>query len=252
MTSPFDEKQKPGDRSPAHDKRDAKHNANEHGLGAKPSPPDPRDYPFERFLAAAAMPAAALEFPATYLVPNRPPVRNQGDTPQCVAYSSGSDQSHLDRSELGRFFDPWESRFFNQIHGGANGAFMRDALQQRLSYGYPEQGVGRRRRHRIGAYYRVPLGLEQVRTAVVAKPANGGVLVIGPWYHSWFHPLSSGKLPAPDYEVGGHAWWLIGWDNSLGLRGRNSWGSSWGRSGDFFLPYSYLARMVEVWRTVDR
>jgi hypothetical protein len=253
MTSPWDQEQRSDERSKDHGKRDKDHNEHEHGTGARRSPDDPRDFPLEKFLASAGVqPAAAIDFPATYLLPNRPPHRNQLDSPQCVAYSSGYDQSHLDRTELGRFFDPWESRFFGQINGGPNGAFMRDALQRRLEYGYPVQNTGHRGRHRIGAYYRVPLGLEQVRLGLVTKPVNGGILVLGPWYHSWFHPLASGKLPAPDYEVGGHAWWLTGWDDARGLRGQNSWGTGWGAGGDFYLPYSFLSRMWEVWRTVDR
>lgn len=251
MTSPWDENQKPDERSNEHGKKDAGHNEREHGLGGKESPPDPRDYPLNKFLASAGI-AAAVQFPATYLLPNRPPHRDQGSSPQCVAYSSGYDQSHVDRPELGRYFDPWESRFFNQIGGTSAGAFMRSALDQRLKAGYPVQGVGQRRKHRIGAYYRVPLGLEQIRSALVTRPKNGGVLVLGPWYHSWFHPLASGKLPAPDYSVGGHAWWLVGWNDSLGLRGQNSWGTDFGVGGDFYLPYAYISRMVEVWRTVDR
>ncbi|HEY4751640.1 MAG TPA: hypothetical protein VIH37_00035, partial [Candidatus Limnocylindrales bacterium] len=95
------------------------------------------------------------------------------------------------------------------------------------------------------------------------------------WYHGWFHPLATttpdqaeahqigayyrvplavkGKLPAPDYVVGGHAWWRRGWNDGAGaFRGRNSWGAAWGLSGDFLLPYAYVGRMVEVWRTLDR
>jgi len=95
--------------------------------------------------------------------------------------------------------------------------------------------------------------VDAIKAALLVSPRNGGVVVIGPWYHSWFHPLASGKLPPPDYVVGGHAWWLRGWsDSAQAFRGRNSWGGGWGLAGDFLLPYAYLARMVEVWRTLDR
>lgn len=50
-------------------------------------------------------------------------------------------------------------------------------------------------------------------------------------------------------DIGGHAIWIIGyddnktWDNS-GSKGmwklRNSWGEDWGLAGNFFLPYAYL------------
>jgi len=32
----------------------------------------------------------------------------------------------------------------------------------------------------------------------------------------------------------------------------SSWGAGWGLAGDFLLPYAYLARMQEIWRTLDR
>lgn len=242
----FDDRQNPDEQSPEHDLQDAHP---EFGGGALQSPDDPRDYPVSAFMDLAA----AIDFPPRFAVPNRPGIRNQGNTPQCVAYSSGYDQSHIDRPEAGKFFDPWEARFFAQIGGGPNGAYMRNALEQRRKYGYPVQNhPGLRQYHRIGAYYRVPLGLEQIKMALVTKPANGGVLVIGPWAHSWCHPLPSGKLPAWDYQLFGHAWWLAGWDDDLGLMGQQSWGPTFGKGGLFYLPYANISRLWEVWRTVDK
>lgn len=46
----------------------------------------------------------------------------------------------------------------------------------------------------------------------------------------------SGERP-----IGGHCYLLIGHDDAKKLyRGRNSWGSRWGNSGDFLLPYAYI------------
>ena len=61
----------------------------------------------------------------------------------------------------------------------------------------------------------------------------------------------SGMMPHPQpYEnmLGGHAVVMIGYDDSLesleGDKGmfivRNSWGSSWGKSGYFFMPYKFV------------
>ena len=30
-----------------------------------------------------------------------------------------------------------------------------------------------------------------------------------------------------------------------------SWGAAWGLSGDCFLPFAYLPRVWEIWRTID-
>jgi len=251
MPTDYDKVQKPNEKSPQDGKKGQSHNDKERGLGGQKSPEDKRDKTLTDFLASAAQ-AAVVDFTSTYATPNRPPIRNQGNTPMCVAYSSGYDQSHMDRPEVGKYFDPWESKFFAQIGGTAAGAFMRNALDQRKNFGYPVQDVGLRGSHRIGAYYRVPATLNDIRQALVTRPTNGGVLILGPWYHSWFHPLTSGKLPAPDYPVGGHAWWLIGWDDRYGLMGQNSWGLDYGKNGLFYLPYAFIPRMWEVWRTVDR
>lgn len=235
--------------SPEHGKRDGEHGPQERGLGARRSPADPRDFPLDRLLA----PAAAGSFPPSWLEANTPPVQDQGSTPRCVAFSSAYDQNHIDRPESGRWWNFDEAKFFAQIGGTAAGAYMRDALKQRLNYGYPTVAGGDRGQHRISAYYRVPLDLSSIKAALTTIPNNGGVLVIGPWFHSWMHPTSSGRLPRPDYEIGGHAWWLRGWtDSKTALRGRNSWGTDWGIAGDFYLPYSYIGRLWEIWRTVDR
>ena len=228
------------------------HGPNEHGLGALASPEDPRDFAVADHPGYAA--ALATAFPSAWLEPNTPPISNQGATPQCVAYSSANDQGHMDRPESGLFPAYDRSKFFAQIGGGPNGAYVRSALARRLHFGYPLKATpDQAAAHEIGAYYRVPLAEDAVKAALLVSPRNGGVVVVGPWYHSWFHPLASGKLPPPDYVVGGHAWWLRGWsDSAQAFRGRNSWGAGWGAAGDFLLPYAYLARMVELWRTLDR
>ncbi len=119
------------------------------------------------------------------------------------------------------------------IGGSSAGAYMRTALDRRLHYGYTVTGLGdaSQSAHKIKAYYRVPLDATSAKAALLASQGNGGVLFIGPCYHSWFHSYSSGKLPPPDYQVGGHAIWARGWNDSLGVRLHNSWGPTWGLSG---------------------
>jgi hypothetical protein len=239
-------------KSPFHGLTSDGHGPDEHGLGGLESPDDPRDFAIADHLGFAA--ALAATFPSAWLEPNTPPISNQGTTPQCVAYSAANDQGHMDRPESGAFPTYDRKKFFAEIGGGPNGAYVRTALSRRLHFGYPLAATpDQAAAHQISAYYRVPLTVDAVKAALLVSPRNGGVVVVGPWYHSWFHPLASGKLPPPDYVVGGHAWWLRGWSDSAGaFRGRNSWGARWGLSGDFLLPYRYLGRMVEVWRTLDR
>lgn len=216
-----------------------------YGIGAIQSPPDERDFPVAELLAAAA----PVVLPPSYIVPHRPPVLNQHATPMCVAYSSASIKAYEDRTDVTppRWFDFDEPAFFRLIGGGPNGAIGRVALDRLLHYGYPTHSGGDAAQHKIKAYYAVPKTPDAIKTAIHAL---GEVLLMTPWFHSWFHPVM-GVLPAPDYSVGGHAIVGDGW-STAGLRLRNSWGKTWGLGGDGIMPWAYVAHSVwEIWKVVD-
>jgi hypothetical protein len=220
----------------------------QHGFGWIPSPRDDRDFLIDQLYALLGfVPVAA---PLTYRVPGTlPPVLNQGSTPQCVAYSSAGLKGYEDRIDQGQFFDFDKARFFAAIGGGPNGAFVRNAFRQMLSIGYPEQGGGNAGIHRIAAYYAIPVTQAAIQAAIMAF----GPIIIGlSWYNSMFRPNPSGVLnvdPASGL-AGGHAIEAIGWDER-GLRLRNSWGSSWGLSGECYLPWANLSIVGEAWKAVD-
>ncbi len=191
-----------------------------------------------------------MTFPSIFYIANQPPVTNQGTTPQCVAYSNAYDQNQQDRPEMGKFEDFNEALFFSEIGGGPNGAYMTSGLIRRRDYGYPEQdSTPSPGSHRIASYTGLALTVSAIKSAL---QLGHGVLFIGDWFHSWFHPLSSGKLPAPDYKVGGHAIWCRGWNDAYGFRLRNSWGPYWGLSGDCYFPYAFLGHEYAAYRTTDK
>lgn len=218
----------------------------EFGLGALQSPPDERDYPVAALYAlSGAAPLSAI--PPTYLVPAPlPAVLNQGRSPMCVAFSTSFLKAYQDRRDQGKFFNFDERTFFHQIGGTSVGAYIRDALSRLVANGYPVITAGEAAKHKIKAYYAVPNVKEAIQQAILAF---GPIVLITPWYNSWLH-TTNGVLPAPDYLIGGHAIAVIGWD-SRGLRLRNSWGTTWGLSGDCFMPWKYLIKAWEVWKTVD-
>lgn len=216
------------------------------GLGWIESPPDERDWPINALYAATGIETPAV-LPAAYHVPAPLyPVVDQGSSPMCVAYSAAGEQGWYDLRDTGlSLFD--EGLFFSQIGGSSNGAVIRDALDARLSKGYPVAGhpelAGQ---HRIAAYYSVPVTQADLCGAI----ASFGPLVIGtPWASSWFHPVD-GVLPPFDRAVGGHAILAVGWD-ATGLRLRNSWGADWGDQGEAMLPWGELGRVREAWKAVD-
>jgi hypothetical protein len=220
-----------------------------YGLGALRDAPDLRDYPLEALYAAEGIdptPVAAL--PTSYSSPLMPPVLDQGATPQCVAFSSSSMKAWQDRRDQGQFFNFDEGTFFRRIGGGPDGAFVHMAMEELRTVGYPVVGSGDAARHKIAAYYAVPIEFAAIKAAIYDL---GPVVISTTWYRSWFTPQSNGVLPAPNTAVGGHAIVAYGWD-SRGLRLRNSWGAGWGPiGGDCFMPAARVAELWGAWKTVD-
>lgn len=215
------------------------------GLGAIESPPDERDWPIDLLYATEGIePDAAAP---SYLVPSPwPPVLNQGSSPMCVAYSSSTLKAWQDVRDTGPSdFD--EPAFFRAIGGTVYGAVVRDALARLLTVGYPVVSLGQPERHRIAAYYAVPVTREAICSAIAAF---GPVLLSVRWPRSWFRPVA-GVLPAPTEIAGGHAIVAVGWDGR-GLRIRNSWGTGWGLSGDAWIPWAYLGQVRESWKAIDQ
>jgi C1A family cysteine protease len=69
---------------------------------------------------------------------------------------------------------------------------------------------------------------------------------------TWWQPRGTGLMPYPNVAreplLGGHAVCLVGYnDNLSGPAGRgyfiarNSWGTSWGQQGYFFMPYQVIS-----------
>jgi len=183
----------------------------------------------------------------TFKVGGMPGVLNQADTPRCVAFSISVVKNWQDRREFGRFFNFNETRFAGLIGTTGNGALMSRGLSEVKDDGYPVVDVGQAYKHRIRSYWSVPLSRYDIKRAIATY---GPVLVISPWYQSWWVTKANGQLRAPNYVVGGHAFVFYGWDDR-GFRIRNSWGTGWGINGDGFMPYSYISRLYGVFVTVD-
>jgi hypothetical protein len=260
MPRDWDKVQHPEERSPFHGKRNKDHGPHEHGLGAKPETPQGKaknyiepegvELPSSINQDDEDALAALVTFPATFGIPWVPPVSDQDGKPQCVAYSSAYDQQQQDRPEAGRYLHFDKTKFFHQIGGTSQGASMTVALDRRVNFGYPVVTIGHAGAHRIRSYVRIANTVTSFKSALVNR--KHGVLRIGPWYHSWYHPLASGKLPAPDYEVGWHATWFPGYNDTYGGKLENSWGTDYGKAGFAFMPYKFITREGALWTTRDR
>jgi C1A family cysteine protease len=221
------------------------------GLGAVQSPLDSRDYPIADHFAAlgiAPQPLAAL--PSRYVCAPMPPVLDQGNSPECVAFSSAAEQMAYDIHDQKQWFNFDHDRFFAAIGGGPNGATLRTALDQRLKVGYPTVGHSDAAAHRIAAYYAVPRDVAAIKQAIFAF---GPLVLATPWYASWDNPKSNGLLLPPSGGIrGGHAIVAWGWDNRLGFLWRNSWGPAFGMKGSCYVPFSYATSVAwEYWKAAD-
>lgn len=217
----------------------------EYGKGAQRSPVDVRDW----ILREDQLAGAGSSLPS-FRLGNRPPVTNQGSTPQCVAYSTGVEQNWQDFREHGKFFDWNEGLFFFRIGGTMSGAFMRAALDELITDGYPLSDSSGAHLHRAASYVLVQKSVTAIKNAIVT---TGGVLCVGPWFDNWTEGLSpNAVLPTPSGLGTGHAWWAIGWDE-FGLLCQNSWGTLWGDNGLFRIPWWIAVdRVWEFWSTLDQ
>ena len=110
--------------------------------------------------------------------------------------------------------------------------------------------------HRISEYYRIGLvdRIDEIRDAVACRlPVIFGISC----YESMFtdEVARNGRIPMPGRNErleGGHCLVIRGYDDKAGVfKGPNWWGRSWGDSGNFYLPYEYLAPLAgmssDIW-----
>jgi len=107
---------------------------------------------------------------------------------------------------------------------------------------------------RAGAKAVMELGhLQSYLWAFALQPAIEWVLTKGPivlgtiWWSSFARPDAEGivKITPTAKNIGGHAYLWRGVDTKRGLaRCVNSWGDSWGRSGEFYVPLRDLERLI--------
>lgn len=111
--------------------------------------------------------------------------------------------------------------------------------------------AGAKAAHRLGRIgtYRWGYSVEDVVDCLVRK---GPVILGTPWYDEMFRPEPSGRVRLRGDYKGGHCWVALGYWPAGRLPGitdqaiecQNSWGSSWGKGGRFFLTLPDLATLL--------
>ena len=223
-----------------------------YSLGRIPSPPDTRDHPFTRYVAAAPIRPPSVPV-------HRYVSMDQGPTPKCVAYSSAIGRTFSEMRDEKRIltFDAPELYARCKEEDGSpneDGTVIRVALEilrrrgQKVLASKVSTEVGKFKP--IAAYARLA-SLEEIKTAIYLK---GSVWAGSEWPNSWFRPMKNGTLPPPDFSAGGHAYTYIAYNDKKGaLAIQNSWGIAWGLKGIAWVPYEYITfdNDYEAWYTTD-
>lgn len=235
-------------------------------LGRIPSPDDPQDRSIRSLLSVDALQPA---LPRRYRIPSASRIgRFDQQENSCVGQTLALVKIVQERRDMFRHYpiDPlsiWDrSKKLDGIPDPASdrGTYIRTALQA-LREGASLSRTGTvEPRFRIDSYYRC-FTIEEVKAAIYAF---GCVAVGQDWPGSWFDTPADGRVPRPTANAGGHATAGYGWDDDLvfewlpgekgGLWLANSWNESFGKKGDYAVPYSLIGQneiVDEVWKPMD-
>ncbi len=210
---------------------------------------------------------AAMRLPATIdLRPHCPPVMDQGRLGSCTAHGitgalryelMHNAQADVPLARLQLYFD---ERTVEGTVGEDSGAEIRDGIKCAGKIGVGHESLWP---YRIGkfkqkppakvyadaiqfealSYQRVAVDVSHLKAAL----AQGFVVVIGVTLYDSFESAAvakTGVVPMPSLHegiAGGHCLYVAGYGQKPGtFTVRNSWGSSWGDSGDCYFPEAYL------------
>jgi len=231
------------------------------GLGFKPDLPDIRDLTFE----AEGIIRKKKVLPSVVdlrMHEDMPPVYDQGTLGSCTAQSVGT----LCDFEYGSAFQYLPSTLFlyyvtRSLEGTVdidNGATIRNTIKAANQFGVPTHNfwpytIAKFKdtppqsiydiaaNHQALEYRKVRQRLDDLRECL----SQGNLIAFGFCVYEGLYQITRAKpeIELPDYSqelLGGHAVVACGYnDDREHFIIRNSWGSSWGVSGYFYMPYSF-------------
>jgi C1A family cysteine protease len=232
------------------------------------SAPDARDYQFSQKVSIPKSVPSAVD-----LRPHMPTVVDQGNLGSCTANAIvAAFQYDLTKQKLNiftgsRLFVYYNERVMEGSVGQDSGAMIRDGIKSLNTYGVCSEptwpyiiakfavkpstaAYTQAKLNRALTYYSVASNPTAIKTALAA----GFPVVIGIEVYESFESDAvavSGVVPMPgpsEQLLGGHAVLVVGYNDVLKqFIVRNSWGTGWGKSGYFFLPYAYTSLMSDCW-----
>jgi C1A family cysteine protease len=244
-----------------------------HKLGWHRDQPDHRDFIYSAPLQHLKAPPAKVD-----LRKGCPPPYNQGQLGSCTANAiAGAVQFDRRKNQQSPDFIPsrlfiyYNERVIEHSTPYDAGAQLRDGIKAVAKLGVcpeklwpyndetapgeggtfpPEAPAGEKppaacysdaKKYKIISYQRVTQALAQMKGCL----AEGFPFVFGFTVYSRWYSKPTPVLPMPgarESAIGGHAVLAVGYDDAKQLfTFRNSWGSSVGDKGYFYMPYAYLA-----------
>jgi len=196
------------------------------------------------------------------------PVDDQGQLGSCTGNAIAGCIEYMDRrynnkqTQVSRMFIYYYERLIEGTVNYDSGAYIRDGIKATYTYGAPLESlwpytiskfktpptstaVQDAARRKVTLYESIANGnVSACQTAL----ASGFPVVIGFDVYSSFESQSvanTGMMPYPNTRteqlLGGHCVLLVGYNNNTQrFIVRNSWGTSWGDRGYFYMPYQVI------------
>ena len=210
---------------------------------------DERDYQL-----ASVMPEK-VDIPDRFLCENLSPVFRQKYGSCTSAASVNGCKEQQEEKNLSEYFNYVNSKKISGIYD-QQGEYLRNALRAVCKYGvcsqelfpdvYPSSGqwidyvkkepsteaYKDAEKYKGKTYWSMDRGLDNFKGALAVYKSP--VLFVMDWFKSYNSCI--GVLPLPDVKVGAHALACVGY-NSKYLIIKNSFGTSWGHKGYFYIPF---------------
>ena len=231
--------------------------------GWVPSLPDHRNYEYETLVS---LPKVALPT-SVDLRPHMPPVYDQGNLGSCTANAIAGALEYLQIKKgdtkyfmASRLFIYYEERVLEGTVNSDSGAMISDGMKVVNKIGAPPASdwayvISKfktkppTKAYTDGLKYttKVYMIVKQDLTSMKTCLSNGDPIVIGFTVYDSFESDSvakTGIVPMPaktESVLGGHAVLIAGYDDATQrFLVRNSWGTNWGMTGYFTIPYAYF------------
>lgn len=202
------------------------------------------------------------------LEPQCPAVYDQGQLGSCTANAAGGLAHFLMlKNQLGDFIPSrlalyWWNRLQEHTVNDDSGASLHEAINTLVHFGVPHESLWPYTDqgdqftvkpakvvwsdgwwHMIAQELAVTQDLTHIKSCL----AQGYPVIFGFTVYESFESdavANTGIMPMPQANekvLGGHAVMAVGYDDATNyIKVRNSWSSSWGKNGYFFMPYQFI------------